>query len=92
VIPAGVEILVATAPIDLRWSFDRLAGLAKAEIGREARSGVEAIVQKRGDLIALSAIASGHARGRQDPAGADGVTRSRATRCGEPAWISRRCG
>ena len=38
-IPAGVEILVATAPIDLLWSFDRLAGLAKAEIGREARSG-----------------------------------------------------
>jgi transposase len=39
VIPAGVEILVATAPIDLRWSFDRLAGLAKAELGREARCG-----------------------------------------------------
>jgi len=38
-IPVGVEIFVATRPIDLRWSFDRLAGLARAEVGREARSG-----------------------------------------------------
>jgi hypothetical protein len=28
VIPAGVEIFVALAPIDLRYGFDRLAGLA----------------------------------------------------------------
>ena len=26
-------------PIDLRWSFDRLAGLARERIGREPRSG-----------------------------------------------------
>ncbi len=38
-IPAGVEIFVATRPIDLRWSFDRLAGMAREEIGREARCG-----------------------------------------------------
>ncbi len=38
-IPVGVEIFVALQTIDLRWSFDRLAGLAKAEVGREARSG-----------------------------------------------------
>jgi hypothetical protein len=25
-IPGGVEIFVALAPIDLRWGFDRLAG------------------------------------------------------------------
>ena len=38
-IPAGVEIFVAVAPIDLRWSFDRLAGLAREHAGREARCG-----------------------------------------------------
>jgi transposase len=39
VIPHGVEIFVAVDPIDLRWSFDRLAGLAQARLGRPARSG-----------------------------------------------------
>lgn len=38
-IPSGVEVFVALEPIDLRWSFDRLAGLAEARIGRRARSG-----------------------------------------------------
>ena len=38
-IPAGVEIYVALEPIDLRYSFDRLSGLAKEQIGYEARSG-----------------------------------------------------
>ena len=38
-IPRGVEIFVGLDPIDLRWSFDRLAGLVSARIGREARSG-----------------------------------------------------
>ena len=38
-IPAGVEIFVATRPIDLRWSFDRLAGLVREHVGREARCG-----------------------------------------------------
>lgn len=38
-IPAGVEIYVALEPIDMRLSFDRLAGLAKERIGYEARSG-----------------------------------------------------
>lgn len=38
-IPRGVEIFVALAPIDLRWSFDRLAGIATSEVGVEARSG-----------------------------------------------------
>lgn len=38
-IPAGVQILVALEPIDLRWSFDRLAGLALERIGYDARSG-----------------------------------------------------
>lgn len=38
-IPAGVEIYLALEPIDMRLSFDRLAGLAKERIGYEARSG-----------------------------------------------------
>lgn len=38
-IPQGVEVFVGLEPIDLRWSFDRLAGIVEARIGREARSG-----------------------------------------------------
>lgn len=38
-IPSGVEIFVGLAPIDLRWGFDRLAGLVAEQIGRSARSG-----------------------------------------------------
>jgi transposase len=38
-IPRGVEIFVGVEPIDLRWSFDRLSGIATERIGRSARSG-----------------------------------------------------
>jgi len=38
-IPSGVEIFVALEPIDLRYSFDRLSGLAKEQVGYDARSG-----------------------------------------------------
>ncbi|MEY4514678.1 MAG: hypothetical protein RLZZ450_6800 [Pseudomonadota bacterium] len=38
-IPAGVEIYVALAPIDLRFGFDRLAGLVQDQLGLVARSG-----------------------------------------------------
>lgn len=38
-IPHGVEIFVGLEPIDLRWSFDRLAGIVTERMGREARSG-----------------------------------------------------
>lgn len=38
-IPRGVEIFVGLEPIDLRWSFDRLAGVVAERIGREARGG-----------------------------------------------------
>lgn len=38
-IPAGVEIYLALEPIDMRLSFDRLAGLAKERTGYEPRSG-----------------------------------------------------
>jgi transposase len=39
VIPSGVQVFVALEPINLRFSFDRLAGLVKDQIGYEARSG-----------------------------------------------------
>lgn len=38
-IPSGVEIFVALEPIDLRWGFDRLAGLAEEQLAVKARSG-----------------------------------------------------
>ena len=38
-IPHGVEIFMALQPIDLRWGFDRLAGLVGDALGRDARSG-----------------------------------------------------
>jgi transposase len=39
VIPQGVQVFVALDPVDLRCSFDRLSGIAKEQIGYEARSG-----------------------------------------------------
>lgn len=36
--PRGVEVFVGLEPIDLRWSFDRLAGLVEGRLGRQARS------------------------------------------------------
>ena len=38
-IPRGVEIFIGLEPIDLRWGFDRLAGVVAERIGREARGG-----------------------------------------------------
>jgi transposase len=38
-IPQGVQVFVALDPIDLRYSFDRLAGLAKDQVGYDSRSG-----------------------------------------------------
>lgn len=38
-IPSGVEVFVSVDPIDLRWGFERLAGLVEDRIGRKARSG-----------------------------------------------------
>jgi transposase len=38
-IPAGVEIFVGLAPIDLRWGFDRLSGQVAEQLGHCARSG-----------------------------------------------------
>lgn len=38
-IPHGVEVFVGLDPIDLRWGFDRVAGLVAERVGRDARSG-----------------------------------------------------
>jgi transposase len=37
-IPAGVEVYVSLEPVNLRLSFDRLAGLVEERMGRSARS------------------------------------------------------
>lgn len=51
-IPRGVEIFVGLEPIDLRWSFDRLAGICEERIGRPARSGALFVyLGKRRDAI-----------------------------------------
>jgi transposase len=39
VIPSGVEIFVGLEPIDLRWGFDRLAGVVEERISRQPRGG-----------------------------------------------------
>ena len=38
-IPHGVQVFVALDPIDMRWSFDRLCGIALERIGYDARGG-----------------------------------------------------
>jgi len=38
-IPHGVEIFVGVEPIDLRWGFDRLAGLVEERVQRKTRCG-----------------------------------------------------
>jgi transposase len=39
VIPSGVQVFVAALPVDMRYSFDRLAGAAKDQVGYDARGG-----------------------------------------------------
>ena len=36
-IPRGVEIFAVLEPVDMRWSFDRLAGVVEGRLGREPR-------------------------------------------------------
>jgi transposase len=38
-IPHGVEIFIGLEPIDLRWGFERLAGLVETRLERKPRSG-----------------------------------------------------
>jgi hypothetical protein len=51
-IPHGVEIFVGLEPIDLRWTFDRLAGIVTERVGRDVRSGAMFVFfGKRHDAI-----------------------------------------
>lgn len=53
-IPSGVQVFVALEPVDLRWSFDRLAGVALERIGYDARSGALFIYfGKRRDAVKI---------------------------------------
>ena len=38
-IPSGVQVFIALAPVDMRYGFERLSGLVTACVGYEARSG-----------------------------------------------------
>jgi transposase len=60
-IPHGVEIFVGVEPIDLRWGFDRLSGIATERMARPPRSGALFVFfGKRRDAIKiLFADASG---------------------------------
>ena len=51
-IPVGVEVFIALDPIDLRWSFDRLAGMVGDRLGRAPRGGaLFAFRGKRGQAM-----------------------------------------
>jgi len=39
VIPAGVQVFVALEPVDMRFGFERLAGLVRERLGHEVRGG-----------------------------------------------------
>ena len=37
-IPQGVEVYIATEPVDMRFGFERRSGLVRERMGREPRS------------------------------------------------------
>ncbi|HET6284917.1 MAG TPA: IS66 family insertion sequence element accessory protein TnpB [Polyangia bacterium] len=61
-IPHGVEIFVGLDPIDLRWSFDRLAGIVAERIGRDAHCGAMFVFfGKRREAIKVALLDAGRA-------------------------------
>lgn len=51
-IPSGVQIFVALEPIDMRLSFDRLAGIALERTGYDVRAGALFLFfGRRGDAL-----------------------------------------
>lgn len=51
-IPVGVEVFIGIESIDLRWGFERLAGIVTERVGRSARSGALFVFRgRRGDAI-----------------------------------------
>ncbi len=48
-IPSGMQIFVALEPVDMRFGFERLAGMVRERVGYDARSGALFVfVGKRG--------------------------------------------
>jgi transposase len=53
-IPAGVQVFLALEPVDMRYGFERLAGLARERTGYDARSGALFVfVGKRGATLKI---------------------------------------
>lgn len=51
-LPSQVRILVATRPVDFRWSFDRLSGVIRSSLGSNPRSGALFVfLNRRGDRL-----------------------------------------
>ena len=51
-IPQGLEIFIATAPVDLRLGFERLGGLVRERMRREPRSrALFVFIGKRGQTM-----------------------------------------
>lgn len=51
-IPTGVDVYIALEAIDLRFSFERLSGIAKEQVGYDARSGALFVFRgRRGDAL-----------------------------------------
>jgi len=53
VIPRGIEVFVATEPVDMRFGFERLGGIVRERMRREPRSknAVFVFVGKRGHTL-----------------------------------------
>ena len=60
-IPHSAQVFIALAPIDMRWSFDRLAGIAESQLGYDARCGALFVFfgKRRTALKVLFADATG---------------------------------
>lgn len=52
-IPCGVEVFVATEPVDMRFGFERLGGIVRERMRREPRSknAVFVFIGKRGHTM-----------------------------------------
>ncbi len=48
-LPANVPIWLATVPVDLHWSFDRLVGIVRACLGEEPKAGLFVFLNRRAD-------------------------------------------
>ena len=53
-LPLDVEVFVSVTPIDLRWSFDRLAEIAREQLQRDPMSGALIVFfGKRSDRVKI---------------------------------------